>query len=79
MEQKKTFSELLKASLKSKDTEETVDIYFNRPVGLAIALVCKSLHIHPNAITVFSFSWEPPADGCCFIMTSGLICLAYCC
>lgn len=55
MQKKQSFSELLQASLKSKDTEETIDIYFNRPVGLAIALICKSMHIHPNAITVFSF------------------------
>ena len=47
MQKKQSFGELLQASLKSKDTEETIDIYFNRPVGLAIALICKSMHIHP--------------------------------
>ena len=27
------FSELLKASMKSEDTEEWIDIYFTRPIG----------------------------------------------
>lgn len=48
------FNTLLKASLKSEDTEEWIDIHFTRPVGLAIALACARLHIHPNAVTTVS-------------------------
>lgn len=49
------FSQMLRASYKSMDTEELFDIYFNRPIGLMLALVCKWLHITPNAITISSF------------------------
>ena len=48
------FSELLKASMKSEDTEEWIDIYFTRPIGLAFALMWKALGVHPNAITILS-------------------------
>ena len=47
----RSFSELLKASLKSKDTEEWLDVYFTRPIGLFFALIWKRLGVHPNAIT----------------------------
>lgn len=50
----KTFKELLDASLKSKDTEEWIDVYFTRPIGLAFALMWKRLGVHPNTITVLS-------------------------
>ena len=49
-----TFKELLAASIKSKDTEERLDMLFNRPVGLVMALAGKKLGIHPNAITAVS-------------------------
>lgn len=49
-----TFKELLKASFKSADTEETLDIYFNRPIGLVFALLWNKLGIHPNVITIVS-------------------------
>lgn len=48
------FKELLYASMKSKDTEEWIDIYITRPIGLAFALIGKKLGIHPNAVTVLS-------------------------
>lgn len=44
----------IEASLKSQDTEEWLDIYFNRPIGYVWALFFKKLGIHPNAVTVFS-------------------------
>ena len=50
----KSFSELLRASFKSNDTEEWLDIYFTRPIGLAFALLWARLHVHPNVITVAS-------------------------
>lgn len=49
-----SFKDTLNASIKSKDTEENIDMYFNRPIGLVIALVCKRLRIHPNAVTAVS-------------------------
>lgn len=52
--QKETWRTLLRQSYKSLDTEEHIDIYFTRPIGLVIALVCRALHIHPNAITIVS-------------------------
>lgn len=42
------------ASLKSNDTEERIDIWFYRPIGLRIATVCAKLGITPNAVTITS-------------------------
>ena len=50
----KSFSELLRASFKSADTEEWLDIYFTRPIGLAFALLWARLGVHPNTITILS-------------------------
>ena len=36
----------IEASFKSMDTEEFLDIYFNRPVGYAWALFFKKLGVH---------------------------------
>lgn len=46
------FNELLKASFKSDDTEEWLDVHFTRPIGLAFALMWKKFHVHPNTVTV---------------------------
>lgn len=48
------FKEILNASIKSQDTEEWLDMRFNRPVGLVMALAGKRLGVHPTAITVVS-------------------------
>ncbi len=48
------FKELLHSSYKSDDTEEWWDKMFNRPAGLAIALVCNKMDIHPNTVTAIS-------------------------
>lgn len=48
------YKELLNASIKSKDTEEWLDMHFNRPIGLMMALAGKRLGIHPTAITAVS-------------------------
>lgn len=50
-----TFKQLLEASFKSNDTEEWLDIHFNRPIGLVFALLWNKLGIHPNVITIISF------------------------
>lgn len=47
-----TFSELLRNSIKSGDTEENIDIYFTRPLGLVLTLFYKALNIHPNVVTL---------------------------
>lgn len=49
-----TFKELLQASFKSNDTEEWLDVHFNRPIGLVFALMWNKLGVHPNAITILS-------------------------
>ena len=49
-----TFRELLKASMKSEDTEEWLDVYFTRPIGFAFALLWNKFNIHPNVITILS-------------------------
>lgn len=51
---KKTFRQLLQISMKSPDTEETIDVYFTRPIGLVFALFWNKLGVHPNAITTLS-------------------------
>lgn len=44
----------LKQTLKSADTEEWLDIVFYRRIGYALALLCRRLHITPNAVTIVS-------------------------
>ena len=51
------FSKLRKeysASLKSMDTEETIDLLFYRPIGFVWAKIGEALGITPNAITIAS-------------------------
>ena len=51
------FSEIkqqYKSSLKSMDTEETLDLMFYRPIGYMWALLCAKVGITPNAITIAS-------------------------
>ncbi|MBP5257963.1 MAG: CDP-alcohol phosphatidyltransferase family protein [Prevotella sp.] len=54
MEDNRTFKELLQASFKSEDTEEWLDVWFTRPIGLAFALLWRRLGVHPNTITILS-------------------------
>lgn len=63
--EKKTFSQLLEASFKSADTEENIDVYFTRPIGLAFALLWGGMGIHPTVITVLSM-FLGAAAGCMF-------------
>ena len=39
-----------KSSLKSMDTEETLDLMFYRPIGYMWAVLCAKVGITPNAI-----------------------------
>lgn len=43
-----------RASLKSMDTEEHIDLAFYRPIGYAWACLAKRLGVTPNAITIAS-------------------------
>ena len=49
-----SFRTLLHASFKSEDTEEWLDVYFTRPIGLAFALLWRRLGVTPNAVTILS-------------------------
>lgn len=44
----------MRSTYKSMDTEEKWDIWIVRPIGFIEACICRSLHIHPNAITIIS-------------------------
>ena len=44
----------IEGTLKSKDTEEFLDIIFYRPFGYLMAVVSKKMGITPNGITIFS-------------------------
>lgn len=44
----------LSASFKSMDTEEWLDIHFNRPIGYVWALFFQKLNVHPNVVTILS-------------------------
>ena len=43
-----------RASLKSMDTEEHIDLFFYRPIGYAWACLFRKLGIRPNAVTIAS-------------------------
>lgn len=58
-----------KASLKSLDTEEHIDIYFYRRIGWAEAKLAARLGITPNAITIASI-FIGVAAGLCFYPTN---------
>lgn len=66
---KRSFKALLKASFKSADTEEWLDIWFTRPIGLCITLVAERLKITPNSITIASIILGV-AGGACFYSTA---------
>ena len=44
----------VEATFKSKDTEEWLDIWFTRPIGLQFARAFDTLGVHPNVVTVIS-------------------------
>ena len=64
-ERKENLKSGFKASLKSMDTEEHIDLYFYRPIGYAWALLAKRLGVTPNAITIASIFLGIGA-GVCF-------------
>jgi phosphatidylglycerophosphate synthase len=44
----------IESTYKARDVEETIDIYFYRPVGYVIARACRALGITPNVVTIVS-------------------------
>lgn len=58
--------ELYRASIKSTDTEERLDMWFYRPLGFRCALFFRNRGIHPNVITIASI-FLGIAAGICFI------------
>lgn len=56
-------------TLKSRDTEENIDIYFTRPIGLMWARLFNRFDIHPNTVTVLSMILGAMA-GFCFVHDS---------
>lgn len=49
-----TLREEYKASLKSMDTEEHIDLWFYRPLGFMWSKLFACLGVHPNAVTIAS-------------------------
>ena len=64
----KSFKELLQESFKSNDTEETLDVYFTRPIGLVFALMWIKIGVTPNFVTILSMFLGAGA-GFCFYHT----------
>ena len=58
--------ELYRASIKSTDTEELLDLWFYRPLGFRCALFFRNRGVHPNIITIASI-FLGIAAGICFI------------
>ena len=58
--------ELYRASIKSIDTEEFLDMWFYRPLGFRCALFFRNRGVHPNVITIASI-FLGIAAGVCFL------------
>lgn len=44
----------IESTYKARDVEETIDLYFYRPIGYYIATACRLLRITPNVVTLVS-------------------------
>lgn len=62
----------LQSTFKSQDTEEWLDIYFTRPLGLLWARFFNLFGTHPNVITILSI-FLGVAAGVCFYFDDLLI------
>ncbi len=60
---------IYEASIKSKDTEEFLDLWFYRPIGFRCALFFRNRGIHPNIVTILSIFLGIGA-GVCFYQES---------
>lgn len=57
------------ASIKSRETEEFLDLWFYRPIGFRCALFFRNRGVHPNVITIISI-FLGAAAGICFAQES---------
>ena len=64
----KSFKQLLHESFKSNDTEEWLDVWFTRPIGLAFAMMWIWIGVTPNFVTILSMFLGAGA-GFCFYHT----------
>ena len=60
------------SSLKSKDTEDFIDLYFYRPIGYAWALLFRKIGVTPNQVSILSI-FIGIAAGVCFYFTNWTI------
>lgn len=60
----KSFKQLLRESFKSNDTEENIDVYFTRPIGLVFALMWIKIGVTPNFVTILSMFLGAGAGFC---------------
>lgn len=44
----------IESTYKARDVEETIDLYFYRPLGYVIAYACRALRVTPNVVTIVS-------------------------
>jgi hypothetical protein len=44
----------IESTYKARDIEETIDVYFYRPIGYWIARACQALGVTPNSVTIVS-------------------------
>lgn len=61
-----TLKEEYRASLKSSDTEEHIDLGFYRPLGFAWACLFRALGVSPNAVTIASIFLGVGAGICMY-------------
>lgn len=59
----------VQATFKSNDTEETIDVYWTRPIGYLWAKFFEKLGVHPNVVTIISMFLGAGA-GICFYFDS---------
>lgn len=62
-------NEKIQSTLKSQDTEETIDIIWTRPIGYMWAKFFEKLGVHPNVVTILSMFLGAGA-GICFYFDS---------
>lgn len=62
-------SDKIKSTLKSADTEETIDVIWTRPIGYLWAKLFEKLGVHPNTVTIMSMFLGAGA-GICFYFDS---------
>ncbi|MBP5498521.1 MAG: CDP-alcohol phosphatidyltransferase family protein [Muribaculaceae bacterium] len=73
----KEIKQQYRSSLKSMDTEETIDLMFYRPIGYAWALLFAKLGVTPNVVTIISIILGVAGGVLLYFGASPLIWLNY--